>query len=203
MKQTPEERKENQRASQKRYKENMSPEMKAKITESKRVNAAKRRDVAKVERAACYQKNKVTMDLQVKMYMQKQRDIAKAQARKVRNQPADTTTLKDEAKKMGIATAHLRTISKDERFNMPKHKMIRIDGIELYDIYELSTWQQKYREMLAQETISGIAKNKKGITIAPHVILITNWLQASKHVTKYCNKQRVAINSNQFWARWA
>jgi hypothetical protein len=172
-----------------------------------------RKEKKVADRAAYYQKNKETMNANSKAYHQKVRDeIAAKKAvtiyapriRKVANQPANTTTLKDEAKKMGITTAHLRTIQKDIRFNMPKVKMLRMDGMDLFDIYELAAWQQQYREVLAQEAISGASKKNIGeIRLTPHVMLLINWLQASKHVTKYCNTQRVAINSNQFWARYA
>ena len=43
---------------------------------------------------------------------------------------------------------------------------------------------------------------KKGYcTLSANVMLVTEWSRASKHVTDYCNKQRVTINSKQFWAR--
>lgn len=213
MAQTIEEKNEKQRVRGKIYRKEMSPEMKAKVAEGKKANALKNKEKKVADRAAYYQKNKETMNANSKAYHQKVRDeIAAKKAvmvyapriRKVANQPANTTTLKDEAKKMGITTAHLRTIQKDIRFNMPKVKMLRMDGMDLFDIYELAAWQQQYREVLAQEAISGASKKNIGeIRLTPHVMLLINWLQASKHVTKYCNAQRVAINSNQFWARWA
>ena len=218
IKLTPEQLKENRKVASKIYRDNMPLEMRAKIADSKRKGAEKRKVQAKEERAAYYQVNKEHMNAKSKEYHRKAREKIAAEkaaginvpptahaprVRKVMNQPANMTTLKDEAKKMGIATVHLRTIQKDARFNMPKSKMLRIDGMELFDIYEMAAWQQQYREVLAQETISGASKNKKGITLSKDVILITAWLQASKHVTKYCNAQRVAINSNQFWVRWA
>jgi hypothetical protein len=213
MAQTIEEKNEKQRVRGKIYRKEMSPEMKAKVAEGKKANALKNKEKKVADRAAYYQKNKETMNANSKAYHQKVRDeIAAKKAvvvyapriRKVANQPANTTTLKDEAKKMGITTAHLRTIQKDIRFNMPKVKMLRMDGMDLFDIYELAAWQQQYREVLAQEAISGASKKNIGeIRLTPHVMLLINWLQASKHVTKYCNTQRVAINSNQFWARWA
>jgi hypothetical protein len=172
-----------------------------------------RKEKKVADRAAYYQKNKETMNANSKAYHQKVRDeIAAKKAvmiyapriRKVANQPANTTTLKDEAKKMGITTAHLRTIQKDIRFNMPKVKMLRMDGMDLFDIYELAAWQQQYREVLAQEAISGASKKNIGeIRLSDNIMLLINWLQATKEITNYCNTQRVAINSNQFWARWA
>lgn len=218
IKLTLEELKEKRKIASKIYRDNMPLEMRAKIAESKKKSVEKRKVQAKEERAAYYQANKEHMNAKSKEYHRKIREeIAAKKAagidvpptihapriRKVLNQPADMTTIKDEAKKMGIATAHLRTIQKDARFNMPKSKMLRIDGMELFDIYEMAAWQQQYREVLAQETISCASKNKKGIRLSKDVILLINWLQASKHVTKHCNTQRVAINSNQFWARYA
>lgn len=200
------------------YRDNMSPEMKAKIAESKRRYAEGRKDVAKIERAAYYAKNKDAMNAQSKLYHQKQRSELKAlkeegkpykhlvaipRPRKVMSQPADMTTLKDEAKKMGIATSHLRAISRDPRFHMPTYKLLRIDGMELYNIYELAAWQQKYREMLAQDTISGVSKNRKGITITPRVMLLINWMQETKHISKYCDEQRTDITSRALWSKYA
>lgn len=126
--------------------------------------------------------------------------------RKVSVIPRDVTTIRDEAAKLGISTAHLRLIQKDKRFNMPEAKLLRIGGLELFCIFAWTDWLRVYKEPLAQECISGSVvkrKGQEGVTLDPNVMLIINHLQATKHITKHCNAQRVVNNSKQFWVRWA
>jgi hypothetical protein len=219
MKQTPEELKEKRKVASKIYRDNMSPEMKARLVESKRKNAEKRKVKAKEERAAYYVMNKERMDARSKAYHQKIRDeiavkraagieIPKALPRgkrsvKVVNQPADMTTIKEVALSLEIQTHKFRALVLDPTYNFPKTAMVRIDGIDLYDLVQVGMWLQQYKEAITHISIMGSTKKKTGITLSKDVMLIINWLQASKHVTGYCNKQRIAINSNQFWARWA
>ena len=212
IKLTPEELKERQRISQQRYRDKMSPEQKAKQTESKRLSAIKCNDRRVAERKTYYEKNKEVMNAKSRAYQQSKRDIAKAlgyknlialpRPKKVINQPATMTTLKEEASKMGIATAHLRAMQRNPNFHMPEYTLLRSDGMELFDTFEMLMWQQTYREMIAQETISCSTRNTAGIVLDKRVLLVINWLQETKHVTDYCNKQRVAINSNKFWSRY-
>ena len=191
---------EEKRVRDKLYRDNMSPEMKARVKESKRLGAIKRKDKAKAERAEYYQQNKEVMDARTKEWQARDRTRKK----KVVAQPLDTWTLKEIAVYLDMCVPHVRAIEKDANFHMPKPTMIRTDGIDLYDMPSIVAWVQSKREAIAKVAITGASrKNKQGITIEPHIMLLINWLQASKHVTKYCNTQRVAINSNQFWSRWA
>jgi hypothetical protein len=221
MKQTIEERREKQKIIQKRYRDNMSPEMKAKVAASKKISAAKYKEKIAAARVIYYQNNKEAINKRTFAYHKIQRELAKIikdkdqeyknliaipTPRKVSVVPRDVTTIKEEAAKLGISTMHLRHIQKDNRFNMPAPKLLRVDGIELFCIFAWADWLRVYKEPLAQESISGALNKRKGqdgvgITLDSNVMMIIGWRQASKHVTEYCNKQRVAINSNQFWAR--
>ena len=68
------------------------------------------------------------------------------------------------------------------------------------EIYRNSWSPERRAEVNEQKRLYGLKNKEK---LAEKRKLVTAWLQASKHVTKYCNTQRVAINSNQFWSRWA
>jgi hypothetical protein len=217
MKQSPEERREKQKVMQQRYRDNMSPEMKAKVAASKKISAAKYKDKLAAARVIYYQENKEAINNRTCAYHKTQRELVKIikdkdqeyknltaipRPRTVSVIPRDVTTIKEEAAKLGISTMHLRKIQKDKRFNMPEPKLLRVDGIELFCIFTWADWLRAYKEPLAQEAISGAAiKNKGSMTLSENVMLTIDWIQASKHVTDYCNAQRSAINSNQFWAR--
>jgi hypothetical protein len=191
---------EEKRVRDKLYRDNMSPEMKARVKESKRLGAIKRKDKAKVERAEYYQQNKEVMDARTKEWQAKDR----ARKKKVVAQPLDTWTLKEIAVYLDMCVPQVRAIEKDANFHMPKPTMIRIDGIDLYDMPSIVDWVQSKREAIAQVAITGASrKNKRGITIAPHVMLLINWMQKSKHVTKYCNAQRFNLASNVLWSKYA
>lgn len=120
------------------------------------------------------------------------------------NQQANMTTVKEIAQSIGLHAAKFRSMINDKMYRFPEPTMLRIDGIELYDIVIIGEWIRLHKEAITHAAITGASKkNISEITIEPHVMLIIDWLQASKHVSKYCNAQRVAINSNQFLARYA
>ena len=218
MTQAVEERREKQKHVQKSYRDRMSPEQKEKVAQSKKKSALKYKEKTSIERKHYYEKNKEDLNAKSRAYHQKKRDEIKAlrndgkeyahlvvtpKPRKVIPQPSNMTTLKEEAVKMGITLAHLRAMQRKACFNMPAFKILMANGTELYDVYELAQWQQTYRAMIGQETISGTAKHKGSITLDKKVMLVISWLQASKHVTEYCNAQRAANNSKDFWLRYA
>lgn len=221
MKQTREERLEKQRIYQRKVRDSMNPEQKEALAARKRASYQKNNAKRVVSRALYYQENKATMNAQSCAYHKLQRELAKIikdkdqeyknlttipAIRKVSVIPRDVTTIKDEAAKLGISTAHLRLIQKDKRFNMPEAKLLRIDGVELFCIFAWADWLGVYKEPLAQEGISGSVgkrKGREGITLDSNVMLIINFMQATKHITKHCNAQRVVNNSKQFWARYA
>lgn len=81
--------------------------------------------------------------------------------------------------------------------NVPEH--IDEKGVFRYHKRDLDNWR-----LHNPQYFDGWALIKKGYyTMSANVMLTAEWAQASKHVTDYCNKQRVVINSNQFWARCA
>jgi hypothetical protein len=218
MKQTPEELKEKRKVASKIYRDSMSPEMRAKIAESKRKNAEKRKVKAKEERAAYYLMNKESMNARSKAYHKKVREenaakkaagievprvLRSKRPAKVINQPADMTTIREVALSLEIQTHKFRAIVIDPTYSFPKPAMVRIDGIDLYDLVQVGMWLQQYKEAITYISVVGSTKKKTSITLSKDVMLFINWLQKTKHVTDYCNKQRVSINSKQFWARWA
>lgn len=205
---------EEQKAKAKIHRDNMTEAQKERLRYSKRLYSERIREELKVKRSAYYQANKESMNANSKAYHQKARELKAAthQQRsnitkpmpKVSIQPANMTTLKEIAEQLGVIVALVRAISNDKRYGMPQFEMLRIDGVELYDRYEITQWIRDNNEMLVSLAITGMnRKNKGNIMLSDNLMLLINWLQASKHVTKYCNAQRVAINSNQFWARWA
>lgn len=211
IKLTPEELKEKRKVASKIYRDSMSPEMRAKIAESKRKSAEKRKVKAKEERAAYYLMNKESMNARSKAYHQKIREeivvkraagievprvLRSKRPAKVINQPADMTTIKEVALSLEIQTHKFRALVIDPTYNFPKPAMVRIDGIDLYDLVQVGMWLQQYKEAITYISIMGSTKKKTSITLSKDVMLFINWLQKTKHVTDYCNKQRVAINSN-------
>jgi hypothetical protein len=103
-----------------------------------------------------------------------------------------------------MIVALIRAISQDTRYGMPEYKFLRIDGIELYDRYEIMQWINDNNHRLSSIAINGMSRKNKGeYKVSNNVMLLINWLQASKEITEHCNKQRVAINSNKFRERWA
>ena len=208
---------EEQKAKAKVYRDSMSEAQKERLRYSKRLYNNKNRDELKVKRALYYATNKDSMNTQSRAYYQKERDLKKEltekqyrnfkqppQPPKLLTQPADKISLKEIATQLGMIVALIRAISQDTRYGMPKYKFLRIDGIELYDRYEIMQWINDNNHRLSSIAINGMSrKNRSNYKVSNNVMLLINWLQASKHVTKYCNTQRVAINSNQFWSRWA
>jgi hypothetical protein len=202
-----------EKAKAKIYRDSMTEAQKERLRYSKRLYSERIREELKVKRSAYYQANKESMNAQSKAYHQKARELKTATQRqprpriqppKVINQPANMISLKEIAEQLGVIVALIRAISRDKRYGMPQYEMLRIDGVELYDRYEITQWINDNNNLLASIAINGMSRKNRGdITLAVNVMLIINWLQASKHVTDYCNKQRVAINSNQFWARYA
>lgn len=222
IKQTPEEKDAKQKAANKVYRDNMTPEQKAKVAEQKRLHSVANNERITERRKLYYELNKEHMKATSKAYHQKIRDEIKAKRdagidvpktiyaprgkrlKKVVAQPANMTTVKEIAQSIGLHTAKFRSMLNDKMYKFPEPTMLRIDGIELYDIVIIGEWIRLHKEAITHATITGASKKNIGeITIGPHIMLLVNWLQASKHVTKYCNAQRVAINSNQFWSRWA
>jgi len=82
-------------------------------------------------------------------------------------------------------------------WNIPEY--LDEKGVVRYHKKDLDNWRLHNPQYFDEWALI-----KKGYyTMSANVMLITEWSQASKHVTDYCNKQRVAINSNQFWTRYS
>ena len=133
-------------------------------------------------------------------YEQKKNGTYVKHERKPVDYSKDLITRRQAAVYMGM-TQHKLTnvVNRTSRFNVPEH--ISDKGAVLYKAAELDIWKANNMDLFED----GRFKQERydGIVLSDNLMLIINWLQASKHVTKYCNTQRVAINSNQFWARWA
>ena len=112
----------------------------------------------------------------------------------------DLITRRQAAIYMGM-TQHKLTnvVNRTARFNVPEH--ISASGFVQYKAAELDIWKANNMDLFED----GMFKQERhdGIILSDNLMMIINFMQASKHVTKHCNAQRVAINSNQFWARWA
>lgn len=112
----------------------------------------------------------------------------------------DLITRRQAAFYMGM-TQHKLTnvVNRTARFNVPEH--ISDKGAVLYKAAELDIWKANNMDLFED----GMFKQERhdGIIFTGDVALFINFLQATKEITKYCSTQRVAINSNQFWARWA
>ena len=133
-------------------------------------------------------------------YEQKKNGTYVKHERKPVDYSKDLITRRQAAVYMGM-TQHKLTnvVNRTSRFNVLEH--ISDKGAVLYKAAELDIWKANNMDLFED----GRFKQERydGIVLSDNLMLIINWLQASKHVTKYCNTQRVAINSNQFWARWA
>jgi hypothetical protein len=133
-------------------------------------------------------------------YEQKKNGTYVKHERKPVDYSKDLITRRQAAFYMGM-TQHKLTnvVNRTSRFNVPEH--ISVKGQVLYKAAELDIWKANNMDLFED----GMFKQERhdGIALSDNLMLIINWLQASKHVTKYCNAQRVAINSKQFWARWA
>jgi hypothetical protein len=97
---------------------------------------------------------------------------------------------------LGLTTQKLSNIVNFGKYwQVPEH--IDEKGVVRYKKKDLDNWRLHNPQYFDEWALI-----KKGYyTMSANVMLIAAWAQASKHVTKYCNAQRVAINSNQFWAR--
>ena len=97
-----------------------------------------------------------------------------------------------------LSTHKLSNIINFKKYwQLPEH--LDEKGVVRYHKKDLDNWRLHNLQYFDEWKLI-----KKGYyTMSANVMLVTEWLQASKHVTDYCNKQRVVINSNQFWARYA
>jgi hypothetical protein len=191
MKMTPEEKKIKQAASTKCYVESLSPEETEARKEAKKIKRIEKRELERI-------------DLAVEELVIAEALLVKPSKKKVIPQPVNTWTLKEIAKYLDMRVPAVREIlNNTDAFNMPAPTEVRVDGADLWDTFTVMTWAQVKRETIAQAAIIGASrKNKNGITIQPHIMMLIEWMQAAKHVQEYCNKQRFAINSASLWSKY-
>ena len=112
----------------------------------------------------------------------------------------DLITRRQAAFYMGM-TQHKLTnlVARTARFDVPGH--ISTKGQVQYKAAELDIWKANNMDLFEDGRFK--QERHDGIVLSDNLMMIISFMQASRHVTKYCNTQRVTINSNQFWARWA
>ena len=100
-------------------------------------------------------------------------------------QAADTLTIKEVAAMLELTTPKTRAISKDTRYNMPKYTQIRLDGAELYDLFQIKEWMQQYKEVLTHLAITGRKHSNNGIPLTKEVMLLVNWVVNCAHIERH------------------
>ena len=97
---------------------------------------------------------------------------------------------------LGLTSQKLSNIVNFKKYwNVSEH--INEKGVIRYYKKDLDNWRLHNPQYFDEWSMI-----KKGYyTMSGNVMLITEWLQASKAVTKYCNKQRFEIESKKLWAR--
>ena len=118
-------------------------------------------------------------------------------------QAANTLTIKEVAAILELTTPKTRAISKDTRYNMPKYTQIRLDGAELYDLFQIKEWMQQYKEVLTQLAITGQKhKNTNGITLAKEVMLLVNWVVNCAHIEQHTMRLQQETASKRLCASY-
>lgn len=148
-----------------------------------------------------YRKNAEEVSAKRKQtYQEKKNGTYVKYEKKVIDYSKDMITRRQAAIYMGM-TQHKLTnvVNRTLRFNVPEH--ISDKGQVQYKAVELDIWKANNMDLFED----GMFKQERhdGIILSDNLMMIINFMQATKEITKYCNAQRVAINSNQFWARWA
>ena len=100
-------------------------------------------------------------------------------------QAANTLTIKEVAAMLELTTPKTRAISKDTRYNMPKYTQIRLDGAELYDLFQIKEWMQQYKEVLTHLAITGRKHSNNGIPLTKEVMLLVNWVVNCTHIERH------------------
>ena len=147
-----------------------------------------------------YHKNAAAISQKRKKSYQDKKDGTYIKHNRVVNYTDGTITRRQAAIYMGITQHKLTNIvSRTTRFNVKEH--LSSAGRVEYKVKELDIWKANNLDLFED----GMFKQEKheGAKVSNNVMLVVNWMQKAKHIQKYCNTQRVAINSNQFWSRWA
>ena len=100
-------------------------------------------------------------------------------------QAANTLTIKEVAAMLELTMPKTRAISKDTRYNMPKYTQIRLDGAELYDLFQIKEWMQQYKEVLTHLAITGRKHSNNGIPLTKEVMLLVNWVVNCAHIERH------------------
>ena len=117
-------------------------------------------------------------------------------------QAANTLTIKEVAAMLELTTPKTRAISKDTRYNMPKYTQIRLDGAELYDLFQIKEWMQQYKEVLTQLAITGRKHSNNGITLTREAMLLVNWVVNCAHIERHTMRLQQEAASKRLCASY-
>ena len=135
-----------------------------------------------------------------KTYQEKKNGTYVKHEKKPIDYSKDLITRRQAAFYMGM-TQHKLTnvVNRTARFNVPEH--ISAKGQVQYKAAELDIWKADNMDLFED----GMLKQERhdGIILSDNLMMIINFMQATKEITKYCNTRRVAINSSQLWSRYA
>jgi hypothetical protein len=94
-------------------------------------------------------------------------------------------TLKSVARLIGVRENVAQKISKTESYKMPKPKMARCDGSDLYCRMEIEEWMPFIREVVAF-----YSTKRKLIKLTGAAVHIVNFMQNNKAVISHCEDER-------------
>ena len=117
-------------------------------------------------------------------------------------QAANTLTIKEVAALLELTMPKTRAISKDARYNMPKYTQIRLDGAELYDLFQIKEWMQQYKEVLTQLAITGRKHSNNGITLTREAMLLVNWVVNCAHIERHTMRLQQEAASKRLCASY-
>jgi len=99
---------------------------------------------------------------------------------------------------MGISQHKLTNIvSRTTRFTCKE--TITLEGRVMYKVKDLLEWKSHNLDLFEEGQLVEAGTCK----LSPNVMLLIGWMNASKHVVKYCLTQRPIIASNILWSKYA
>jgi hypothetical protein len=94
-------------------------------------------------------------------------------------------TLKSISRLIGVKEASVRTLRDTPTYNMPKPKMARCDGTDLYCRDEIEEWLP-----FIQEVVAFFPNKKKLIKISGTALINIAFIKNNLKVIKYCDEIR-------------
>jgi hypothetical protein len=94
-------------------------------------------------------------------------------------------TLKYISRLVGVKEAVMKTLRDKDSYNMPKPKMVRCDGTDLYCRDEIEEWLP-----FIQEVVAFFPNKKKLIQISGTALVNINFIRNNLEVIKYCDEIR-------------